>query len=577
MLSARLSDLAVTLLCLCALGCIGATSAAAAGEKALLAHWALTGTSSGNAGDVKDLSGGAYHLVNHGATLVSVGQDAERVEALEFDGRDDFLELPGGLPLGSDPFTVAVWIHTDGALTDVLGDIASQFDPAARRGFHLSLLCNHGVTSSQSNYRNVHFGIDAGSEPGEWTDHGRLGDAILIYSMAVHDGQLFAGTCVADPDAAGRVFRFDGNAWFDCGAPDRANAISSMAVCDGALYVGTGKYRLRGSSLAESENRHPGGVSTVTSRTAVGSSVDVSPTSRRSNGMVVFGGRLYATSMYHPAAFFRYDGDARWTALPTPDGKRTEALGVYNGQIYATGYDEGAVYRFDGEGWEDLGVLDGATQTYGFAVHEGRLFTSEWPNARVFRLSGADDATVWKNTGQLGEELETMPLVVYNGKLYGGTLPNAEVYRYDGDDEWRKIARLDFTPDVRYRRVWSMAVYQGRLFAGTLPGGHVHSVEIGRNVTSDRALAPGWRHIAAVRDDDQLRLYVDGKLTGVSAPLDGEEYDLAADQPLRVGFGANDYFNGRMRDLRVYRGALAAERIAELASPDGFQNSPQPE
>ena len=62
-------------------------------------------------------------------------------------------------------------------------------------------------------------------------------------------------------------------------------------------------------------------------------------------------------------------------------------------------------------------------------------------------------------------------MAVYNGKLYAGTLPLGEVYRYDGDQKWTLTGQLDTTPNVKYRRVWSMAVCQGKLFAGTLPSG----------------------------------------------------------------------------------------------------------
>ena len=75
----------------------------------------------------------------------------------------------------------------------------------------------------------------------------------------------------------------------------------------------------------------------------------------------------------------------------------------------------------------------------------------------------------------MGDELETMGMMVYNGKLYAGTLPLAEMYRYDGDKTWTRLQQLDLTPDVRYRRAWSMAVHGGRLYCGTLPwGGSLH-------------------------------------------------------------------------------------------------------
>jgi hypothetical protein len=119
---------------------------------------------------------------------------------------------------------------------------------------------------------------------------------------------------------------------------------------------------------------------------------------------------------------------------------------------------------------------------------------------------------------------------------------------------------------VKYRRAWSMAVYRGRLFCGTLPSGRVHSIEAGKNVTLDRELAPGWRHIAAVRRGQKLELFVDGKLSASSAAFDASDYDLTTSQPLRIGFGANDYFRGKLADARLYRGALTAEAIADQAA-----------
>ncbi len=110
-------------------------------------------------------------------------------------------------------------------------------------------------------------------------------------------------------------------------------------------------------------------------------------------------------------------------------------------------------------GWK----IPNATQTYGFAIHRGELFVSEWPQAHVYRYQGG---TSWDDAGKLGDELEAMPLVVYNGKLYGGTLPSAEIYRYDDLKAWTRIAQVDATPNVKYRRAWSMAVFQGRLFVG---------------------------------------------------------------------------------------------------------------
>lgn len=489
-----------------------------------------------------------------------------------FNGRTSLLTVPAEAlpPLGTGDFSISVWVHTEAVMDDIPGDIISHYDPDQRRGFHLGLASTPGVTSSQSMSRQLQFGIDNARSDLEWTDHGRLGDAVLIFSLCVHDGQLFAGTCVPEADQAGHVYRFDGRDWHDCGAVDRANSVSTMAVFNGQLYVASSKYRLRGSALAESENPHLGGKVFRYVADGEWEPCGTLPETEAVGSLAVYNGRLYASTMYLPAGFFRYEGGTEWTACETP-GKRVESLSVHNGHMYATGWDEGAVYRYDGEHWEHLGVLPEATQTYGFAVYEGELYVSEWPHARVYRLGPNDE---WIYAGRLGEELESMPLMVYNGKMYCGTLPLAEVYRYDGGEQWTRMARLDHTPDVKYRRVWSMAVYNGRLFAGTLPSGRVHSIEFGKCVTSDRELQPGWRHVAAVRDGRRLKLYVDGELVAASSEFEPDDYDLTTSRPLRIGSGPHDHFNGRLSDLRLLNGALTADEVRALAHsrPSGTQD-----
>ena len=64
-----------------------------------------------------------------------------------------------------------------------------------------------GVVSSQTNYRNLAFGIDNGTKP-IWQDCGRLGNAETVWSMAVYNGQLFAGTYEGGK-GCGHVYRFD--------------------------------------------------------------------------------------------------------------------------------------------------------------------------------------------------------------------------------------------------------------------------------------------------------------------------------------------------------------------------------
>ena len=523
----------------------------------LIGHWQL-------AGDTRDSAGGHNDGSNHGADLAGRGPQGEAGGAARFDGRDDYVAVPDSpaLRLGKGDFSIAVWVHTAAELDDVLGDIASKYDPQTRTGFVFGIKHNVGATTSQANYRSVHFGIDRGKTAAEWTDHGRPGQAVLIYSMAVYRSELFAGTCVAGADQAGEVYRFaGGRQWVGCGSPDRCNSVSALAVHQGKLYAAVGKYRLRGSSLAESENPNPGGK--VYRYEGNRDWVDCGKLAgvEAINGMVVYRGKLYASSMYAPAGLFRYDGGSRWTPCGSPGGKRVEALCVYNGSLFATGYDEGAVYRYDGSKWTRCGQLGDNTQTYGFAVYQGELYVGTWRSGKVYRYAGGDR---WLDTGRLGNELEVMGMAVYNGKLYAGTLPLAEVYRFDGVGRWTRTGRVDFTADVRYRRAWTMAVFQGRLFVGTLPSGHVLSWQAGKSVTLDRALPAGWTHLTAVKAGGRLKIYVNGRQTGASAPFDPNDFDISNPQDLKIGFGPHDYFNGRMRDLRFYDRALTDGEIAQL-------------
>jgi hypothetical protein len=518
----------------------------------LVAHWKLQG-------DCRDSSAGANHAVNHGAEMTA--------EGAVFNGRDGYLEVPDSpsLRFGAGDFSIAAWIDTEAVLDDALGDLLSKYDPATRTGLNLTILNSSGVTSSQPNYRNLLFGIDAARLDTAWTDCGRPGSAVYVMAMAVYDGHLYAGTYEHGENQKGHVYRYDGGTtWTDCGSPDRANGIGSLAVYNGALYAGSTRYDAGGSALKRSPNWNPGGRvfryeggERWTDCGRLGEANEVF-------GMAVFQGKLYATTLYHDGkGMYRYEGDSQWTFCGNPE-RRVQPLVVYNGHLYAGSYDQGHFVRYDGDQeWTDLGQVPETTQVYSFAVYEGRLYLANWPTGSVFVYDV--DANRWTHVGRLGEEKEVMGVAVYNGKLYAGTLPLAQVYRFDGPGQWTGTGRLDTTPDVTYRRVWSMAVYDGKLFAGTLPSGHVYALEAGKCVTLDRELQPGWRHLAAVKAGGQLKLYVDGECVATSAPFDPERYDLSNSAALKIGFGQHDYFKGRMKDLRIYNRALTGDEIGSLS------------
>jgi hypothetical protein len=557
-------------------------------DAGLVGHWPLRG-------DCRDHSGYENHGSPGGADLAAPGRDGAPGGAAGFDGASAGIAVAGGESLrpGAGDFSVAVWVHTDQDAGGALGDVVCKYDPASRRGFNLGLMTYTGVTSHQPNTRNLHFGVDGGADDPRWRDCGRPGNAVMVKALAVHAGDLYAATFEAGAGEAGHVYRHTGGTqWEDCGAPGRCNAVAALAVHQGMLWAGVSRYRAQGSALPESPNRRPGGRvyryaggrewvdqgkldagDRVARAGADERSPYRSPVCDSVAAMAVHRGALYAIPLYSEGLFRHdgHDGGTAWTFCGTP-GRRLMALAVFGGHLYAAGNEGGGVFRYGGgEGaaarWVPCGVPAGASQVYSFAVYGGRLHAGTWPEGRVFRYDGGEGvAARWRDCGRLGGELEVMGMLAYNGQLYAGTLPLAEVYRYAGGATWERTGRLDWTPDVRYRRAWSMAVYQGQLFCGTLPSGRVFALRAGLSVTHDHELPPGWRHLAAVREAGRLRLYVDGQLVAASRRPGPSALDVSNDRPLTIGSGPHAPLRGRLADLRVYRRALSEEDVAALAA-----------
>jgi len=57
---------------------------------------------------------------------------------------------------------------------------------------------------------------------------------------------------------------------------------------------------------------------------------------------------------------------------------------------------------------------------------------------------------------------------------------------------------------------------------------------------------------------------VDGSLSATSRKDVSGEYDISNDVPLRIGSGAGDYFNGWMKQVRLYDAALSEEEMQDL-------------
>ena len=526
--------------------------------------------------DAKDYSG----MNNHGDSR-NVRYDSQGYA--EFNGRDSYVEIPyrRALNLGSGEFTISAWVNIGTSADDVPGDIVSQFDPEKRQGFNLGIKTLQGVTVAQSNTRNVEFGIDNGQLEPEWVDCGRPGKAIFIFALTVFQGDLYAGTYEEGKQEKGHVYRYiSGDRWEDCGSPDNSNAVMTLAIFQNNLYAGTGLYPAQGSALPNSENTTPGG---KVYRYEGGKTwVDCGgPEGATAIGaMAAFKDRLYASVMYPSApnakGVFVNDGERGWTPAGIAGGSRSFTLATYNGNLWSGGdvyiqEGRGGVFRSNGTGdWIFCGRPGippevKYMQLYSFQIYQGRLHIGVWPTADILRY---ERDTSWTSIGRPGDEKETMAVAVYNGMFYVGTLPLAKVFRYDGENRWADLGQLDETPDVKYRRAWSMAVFKGRLFCGTLPSGHVFSREAGKCVTYDHELSSGWHQVAAVRHNDRLELLIDGRRVASSTAFDSESFNLSNGKPLRIGFGQHDYFYGRMKNVMIWKKALSEDEIEAITAFD---------
>ncbi len=502
-------------------------------------------------------------------------------------GRLDVV-LPAGL--GSRDFTVAAWVNAAADPTTVLGDAVSWFDPTTRHGFSLGF--EHGAPcGSHGNDRTAWFGVDTGTAP-RFEDHGRPGDAtVMVCSLASFEGDLYAATWEGGPSPRGRVHRLCPGGWEDCGSPWDANAVTRLAVHEGALYAGVSRLRGGGSGLEDSANQNSGGRVLRYEGGHAWSDQGQLEGADAVAGLVPFAGALYAIPMYSEG-LFRLDRPGSWGWCGSP-GRRLLALGVHGGSLYGAGNDHahvesaialtragvvvparsaaggGGVFRYDGdERWTGRGLQPDTTQLYSIETYGGRLHVGTWPTGLVFRATDLDatgDAS-WEPIGRLGEETEIMNLQTYNGMLYAGTLPHAQVYRYDRDGDWALLGTLDETPDVRYRRAASMVVFRGELFVGTLPSAHVHSLRTGGVATCDRSLSAGWHHLAGVRGEGQVTLFVDGVAVATSREDGaGAPFVRRPDTTLVLGGGPRAGFEGDLAAVGLWDRALDPGEIRELA------------
>jgi hypothetical protein len=434
----------------------------------------------------------------------------------------------------------------------------------------------------------------------DWQDCGRPNPTsnYVGNSLTVFNGKLYAGTV----DGQGEenwchVYRYEGEqAWTDCGrvGQGKTTGVVPLIVHDGDLYAATTTYDW---TRVQSGDYEPGRVYRYAGGTEWEDCGQPSD-DRTLNSLASFNGKLYAGGGPETWGVFVREGDNKWqpAKIFSKEGPQRcfpHAMCRHNGKLFV-GFP--GVHAFDGNQWSYVGDPapmgeNQMLQTHSLEIYQGKLCAGTWPEAKVAVYQGGES---WEDIGRVGEDgTEVNALAVYNGKLYGGSIPRAEVCRFDASQTWTSVKRF-YSPEgwqpgipgtasreevKEWSRVTSLTVYNGRLFASTgsctssvldAPGdvrGKVFGMEAGKVASYDSDMGPGWKHLVAIRDDGQLKLYLDGTLVGESSKFASAGYDLSTDKPLRIGFGQTDYFAGRMSDVRLYNQALTDADIRRLSTP----------
>ncbi|MBP1990099.1 LamG domain-containing protein [Paenibacillus eucommiae] len=545
----------------------------------LVAHWSFDGNSQD--------AGGKHNGDLHNVQFVE-GVDGRANGAAYFNGTSSVIKVRDheDFHFADGDFSFAAWVKQE-KHAHPSGDLISKFDEHLRKGFHLTVGGNSSGYSSVSDSRTVLFGIDNAVE-GKFIDCGKpREDNTLIAGLVVYKGQLYASMADAltNEDAC-KVYRYEGEGrWTDVGRvgkDPRTRSVQAMIVHDGELYVGTGVWDWT---------------------------------------------KMYA-ALCGPTRLFRYVKDNEWEDCGMfGKGQTTISLASYQGKIY-TGDDRGQCFSYDGKGkWEfcgQIGVgghddrLDSMTvwrdrlygcthsdvwlyeggrtwkrisqqplmqnQLHKIHVHRGELLVGTWPDGKIIRYLGGED---WEDLGETGIDSdykinEVNDLMVYNGKLYAGVIPKSQVFRYDGIYNWKEMAQLVDNKDwdvydiETWCRIPCFATYNGLLYSGTSTChgrasaepdenvGKVFSFEAGKCVSNDDDIGTEWTHIAAVREQNVLRLYINGELVSEKSDLGENDFNLSNDLPLLIGAGEHHYYKGAIDDLRLYNSALSQEDIQAI-------------
>lgn len=128
--------------------------------------------------------------------------------------------------------------------------------------------------------------------------------------------------------------------------------------------------------------------------------------------------------------YFEVGGGEAFSSLGTPEEVYASGFATANGSVYATGYENGTVMRYDGgTTWTSIGYPAGAA--YAIVSFNRTIFVADY-NGTVYRYDGG---TSWTSLGNAGGTV--YGLTGFGNTLYAGLYDVAgTVMRYDGGTTW---------------------------------------------------------------------------------------------------------------------------------------------
>lgn len=533
--------------------------------------------------DCRDYSGKDNHGVNHGVNF-GTGK-----------WKKAYVEIPSNnsLNFGTGNFSISVLVCTEKDMTGVVGDIMSKYDSVKRKGFNLNINASAPGYCSQGNDKHVYFGIDNGMT-NDWEDCGRpMEDCNFVSALTVFNGDLYVGTADSTKEEDWcHVFRYKGcGKWEDCGRLGnfKITTVVAMIVHDGNLYAVAANQGWANWGRPGWNNQPKGDVTKLDTqyhayRYKGGKEwedigwVRNPPNYPMLFGMASYRGNLYVSTYGHNVGGVSvYEGGNQWKMLRPFEV--SWPMAVYNDKLYVASRKE--VWEYDGQTWENTGNPVESTQLYCLETYRGELYVGTWPLGKVAVYREGK----WVDCGQVYPgDTEVMSFAVYNGKFYAGTLWCGDVSRYEGGKNWTFLKRFTETPMVGgswkgCTRPTSLTVYDGKLFLSLGSGssnlkdapcdnrGKVFCMEAGKNVSYDKDMGFGWKHVVAIKEGGRLKMYVNGDLVKESSvSFKAEDYDVSNNEPLKIGFGELNYFSGKIREVRLYNKALRPADVKDIYS-----------